>query len=217
MILTPEERRAVATLAMLLAFGQVAAWWEKRESAKPDAELSAWLSHIAEIRADSVSEDAEADRTSEGVDDGASSPRRSVTNLASALGASSVPPEHGPQEIEPAKPERRPVVVHGSKEIPPGILETGKLRINDATAEQLEALPGIGPSLAQRILAARRERPFSSVEDLRRVSGIGPKTLERLRPQIDVAPPRSSPVEDAPEPDTPSTGDSSDATASAAR
>jgi competence protein ComEA len=191
MILTPEERRAVATLAMLLAFGQAAAWWEKRESAKPDAELSAWLSHIAEIRADSASQGAEGDS--------ASFARPSVTNIASALGASSDPPEHGPQEIEPAKPERPPVVFHGSKEIPPGILETGKLRINDATAKQLEALPGIGPSLAQRILAARRERPFSSVEDLRRVSGIGPKTLERLRPQIDVSPPRSSPSGDTPE------------------
>ena len=51
MILTPEERRAVVTFAMLLAFGQAAAWWEKRESSKPDAELSAWLTHIAEIRA----------------------------------------------------------------------------------------------------------------------------------------------------------------------
>jgi competence protein ComEA len=43
-------------------------------------------------------------------------------------------------------------------------------------------LPGIGPELAQRIVADRQARgPFRRVEDLRRVRGIGPKTLERMR------------------------------------
>lgn len=64
-----------------------------------------------------------------------------------------------------------------------------KIDPNTATREQLLALPGVGPVLADRIIAAR---PFQSVEDLTRVSGIGPRTLERLRPRLEIAPP--SPV-----------------------
>jgi competence protein ComEA len=45
-------------------------------------------------------------------------------------------------------------------------------------------IPGVGPVTAQNIVAARAERPFSSVADLDRVKGIGPKTLEKLRPFV---------------------------------
>jgi len=45
----------------------------------------------------------------------------------------------------------------------------------------------VGPVLAERILEDRkRNGPFRSVEDLRRVKGIGEKTLERLRPHVAV-------------------------------
>jgi competence ComEA-like helix-hairpin-helix protein len=58
--------------------------------------------------------------------------------------------------------------------------------LNRASPEALEALPGIGPSLAARIVAAREERMFTSVDDLERVPGIGPATLQRLRPHVTV-------------------------------
>lgn len=55
--------------------------------------------------------------------------------------------------------------------------------VNRATARELEALPGIGPALAGRIVASREEEgPFRSVEELQRVRGIGPATVARLRP-----------------------------------
>jgi len=54
--------------------------------------------------------------------------------------------------------------------------------VNGASVEQLQALPGVGPALADRIVAARREQMFTSVDDLTRVRGIGPATVERLRP-----------------------------------
>lgn len=55
------------------------------------------------------------------------------------------------------------------------------LDLNQASREQLQTLPGIGPTLASRIVEARQEKPFTSLEDLRRVKGIGVKTLEKLR------------------------------------
>jgi len=61
-------------------------------------------------------------------------------------------------------------------------VESGEtVNINTASQAELERLPGIGPALAQRIIAAREESPFTSLEDLDRVSGIGEKTLEDLR------------------------------------
>jgi len=61
------------------------------------------------------------------------------------------------------------------------------VHINQATAAQLTSLPGIGPAIAERIVADRRERgPFRSVNDLGRVKGIGPKKLSKLRPYVRV-------------------------------
>ena len=54
--------------------------------------------------------------------------------------------------------------------------------INRATADELTRLPGIGPVLAERIVTARETRgPFGSVDDLRRVSGVGTAKLAALR------------------------------------
>lgn len=56
------------------------------------------------------------------------------------------------------------------------------VNINTADKAQLELLPRIGPSLADRIIAEReRGGPFRTLEDLGRVRGIGAKTIERLR------------------------------------
>lgn len=59
------------------------------------------------------------------------------------------------------------------------------LHLNLASAADLEAVPGIGPTLAGRIVAYRQANgPFAQVEDLLNVSGIGEKTLAKLRPYL---------------------------------
>ena len=64
--------------------------------------------------------------------------------------------------------------------------DTGELiGLNSATLEQLERLPGVGPSLAARILAYRQQAGgFSKVEDLTLVTGIGPKKFAKIAPFV---------------------------------
>ncbi|MBB6673947.1 ComEA family DNA-binding protein [Cohnella nanjingensis] len=63
----------------------------------------------------------------------------------------------------------------------------GLLNLNAATAEQLDALPGIGPAKARAIVEYRDAKgPFRSVDDLRQVKGIGPKLMEGLRDLVTV-------------------------------
>lgn len=56
--------------------------------------------------------------------------------------------------------------------------------LNTADSVALVGVPGIGPALAGRILGRRRRTRFGGVEDLLEVRGIGPATLERLRPHV---------------------------------
>lgn len=65
-----------------------------------------------------------------------------------------------------------------------GSSSSARVNVNTATAEELQQLPGVGPSTAAKIVEDRAKNgPFASVDDLMRVSGIGEKKLERLRGQ----------------------------------
>ncbi|HVZ93232.1 MAG TPA: helix-hairpin-helix domain-containing protein [Phycisphaerales bacterium] len=60
-----------------------------------------------------------------------------------------------------------------------------RIDINTTTAAELELLPRIGPALAKRIIEDRDENgPFESVDDLDRVRGIGPRTLDAIRDYV---------------------------------
>ena len=66
------------------------------------------------------------------------------------------------------------------------------LDLNQATAQDLEAIPGLGPALAQRIVDCRKAHgPFKKVEDLGEIKGIGPQSLPRLKPYLGLGGPEA--------------------------
>jgi competence protein ComEA len=97
-----------------------------------------------------------------------------LVNLAS-------PVADGQQVVVPVRGRGEPVA--GST----GTVAGERVHLNTATLEDLDALPGIGPVTAQKILDYRAERgAFSSVEELDAVPGIGPARLAELIEQVDL-------------------------------
>ena len=64
---------------------------------------------------------------------------------------------------------------------------SGKVNINSADSEQLQTLNGVGPATAQKIIDYRQSNgSFTSIEDIKNVSGIGDKTFEKLKDDITI-------------------------------
>ena len=88
--------------------------------------------------------------------------------------------EDGQQVIVPARGAAGTAV--GGSALEPGAPGAPKLSLGSATADQLDELDGIGPTLSERILEYRTEHGgFGSLEELREVEGIGEKRFESLR------------------------------------
>ena len=62
--------------------------------------------------------------------------------------------------------------------------EEKKISINSATVEELDELPGIGPSIALRIVEYRNHHSFQTLEDLKEVKGIGDKLFQKIKDRI---------------------------------
>lgn len=97
-------------------------------------------------------------------------PAAQTTNGAMSLVNS--PAATPTQSVDDATDTPAPLTTHR-------FAETSKLDINNASQAELENIPGIGPALAQRIMAAR---PFKTADDLRNVKGIRGKKYEKIRP-----------------------------------
>jgi len=106
-------------------------------------------------------------------------------NLAALL-------EDGQQLDIPYTAGSEPVPGSGSSGLPlpteaPTAGAEDLININTATAEELDSLPGIGPTTAQKILDYRvANGPFNTIEDIMNVSGIGPSTFENIKDLITV-------------------------------
>src|SRR5437667_1874991 len=93
------------------------------------------------------------------------------------------PPHPSMPRARPEAPPRRAVTPPKSTPL------AQPVDINRASEDELRALPGVGAVLAARIVEAReRDGPFASLDDLRRVRGLGRAKLERLASAIAVSP-----------------------------
>lgn len=96
----------------------------------------------------------------------------SLVNLAA-------PVADGTQVVVPVRPDGG---AGGGASAAGAAAASGPVHLNSATAEQLDALPGIGPVTAQKIVDWRQAHgAFASVDDLDAVPGIGPARIEQLR------------------------------------
>lgn len=63
----------------------------------------------------------------------------------------------------------------------------GKVNINTATKDELDKIPGIGPVTAEKIIGYREKNgDYKSIEDLKKIGGIGDKTLDKFKDKIDI-------------------------------
>ncbi|MEA3345120.1 MAG: ComEA family DNA-binding protein [Chloroflexota bacterium] len=86
------------------------------------------------------------------------------------------------QQVHVPRAGETPLPITPAAEAQSSSSNSGCVDINTATSGELEDLPSIGPVYAQRIVEYRTDHgPFSAVEDLTQVKGIGPATLEKIR------------------------------------
>ncbi|MBI3625293.1 MAG: helix-hairpin-helix domain-containing protein [Candidatus Rokubacteria bacterium] len=121
--------------------------------------------------------------TSLGVGLAVSEFRRGLPDLAERLeNLDTAAPSDRSAPASPAGPPARPQKISEAQ-----TKLDGQLNLNRATAGDLRRLPGVGPTLAGQIIRAReRQGPFTTIDDLLHVPGMGSKKFERIRDLVTV-------------------------------
>lgn len=212
---TPSEQKALAFIAITILLGGAVRVLRAGSSTPPTPLEQQALARQAGA-ADSASKGARRSRASRR-GKSARGMRDTMPNIVA--GVASVPPtyarpdrpfDHTPYgasarpgfspptpridtDANGMRPSAAPTPASGSRKAQPG----ATVDVDAASAQELEALPRIGPALARRIVANRDSLgAFGSIDKLRRVKGIGPASLDRLAPLVTFsgrASPRASP------------------------
>ena len=92
------------------------------------------------------------------------------------------------QAVKPVQPRSplagQPISTTKAKQTANSGQASQRINLNSASQAELETLPGVGPGLAKRMIAARQQKQFASWADVDRVSGVGPKLLQKLKDRI---------------------------------
>jgi competence protein ComEA len=115
-------------------------------------------------------------------------PRVDAGRVGSAINLAAVLTD-GQQVVVPSRDDPAPAAAGGSATggAKSGATRTGPLDLNRATATDLDGLPGIGPVTPAKIIAARAERPFARVEDLRTRKIVGASTFDKIKALVTVS------------------------------
>ncbi|MBU1672064.1 MAG: helix-hairpin-helix domain-containing protein [Actinobacteria bacterium] len=180
----------IAALLALLAAGAGVSVWRSRPrpvkiesgSASAREERPKLTVHVAgAVNRPGLYEVDERSRVSDAIEEaGGPAPGASLDqlNLAARL-------KDGQKVFVPSQ-QVEPPAGHGASQ-PSGGGTGGPVNINTAGETELETLPGVGPALAARIIEYRNSKgPFSSVDELDDVEGIGPARLESLKDLVTI-------------------------------
>lgn len=170
MKLSHDESRALGFIGLLLALSAGARLVDRPKTISIDApgvDVAALESASRDLMRES----------------GAKAPRAKKPSKASVSSGPAKTPAKPKREVAEPKPKDTPAMPAKSAVGP----AAAPIRVNRATARELEGLPGVGPVLAARIIAFRDSvGGIRSFEQLDEVKGIGPAMLARLRPLIDL-------------------------------